>query len=741
MLKSRRLGAFITIVLCVFFADPFVLAETPKQFESVIIPTAKPYTKIVADIQALGGTVRYQYEYVDGIAADVPSDAMDSLRSLVGSGAIIKDLVIPAPAIRTIVRNSSQTAHGTNIKAGSASPISDLRTVPAAAYDLNNLGTNIQDLHKRGKTGAGVVVAVVDSGVRPKYPLLDIDNAVIGGADFVGDGLGFSNARNEPHGTYIAGLITGNALFKLGSNSSLASAVDTHFPGALVGLDLPMVGTAPAASIYAVRVFGVNPLAGARESVIIKAIDHIIEKRRSGTNIQVCNLSLGNTTLFAGRDFFDRAVDKLLENGIIPVISAGDVGPSGLTVASPATSLSSIAVGAASAAANDRFEQDLLNFPGYGARYRPSPDTQVSWFSSRGPNADGRISPDVIALGASNFGQGYGSATEISLASGTSFSAPLVAGIAAVLRGAFPGASAIQIRNAIVGSGNPLVVGGGFTRLDQGSGFADALKAEALLNGNVSGVLPTVQPTQSVSTNIKQGTGLNIASGSLVMSTGNLAPAARSEILYYISPNTSRVTISLSDFKSGLNNPSSSNVFPEEIYLQVHSAKTSQIGALGDYFDLGNPFTRGGTYTVNNPEPGVMRITLSGSFTNQGVVSANVAVSSNTDPLPGLTTQGEILHHTQFVFPVTIPKGVKRADFRLAFRDDWGSYPTSDIDMIVFDPNLNRNTDGAHLNSPEMATIFNPVAGTWLVQIIGFDVPAGSDRFELRVSLDGKVVK
>jgi len=93
--------------------------------------------------------------------------------------------------------------------------------------------------------------------------------------------------------------------------------------------------------------------------------------------------------------------------------------------------------------------------------------------------------------------------------------------------------------------------------------------------------------------------------------------------------------IKVSNFNATFNQQPNPNAFPEEIYFQVHSAKTSQIGALGDYYDLGNPFITGGTFTVANPEPGIMRITLSGSFTNAGKVSAKVTVSSDTDPLRG----------------------------------------------------------------------------------------------------------
>ena len=115
-------------------------------------------------------------------------------------------------------------------------------------------------------------------------------------------------------------------------------------------------------------------------------------------------------------------------------------------------------------------------------------------------------------------------------------------------------------------------------------------------------------PAQSsVAANVKQGTGMNVFTGSLVQSTGSLAPGRRAEIFYNVTPNTSQIVITVSNFAS-TPNPSPQNIFPEQIYLQVHSAKTSQIGGLGDYFDLGDPFITGGTFTVNNPETGVMRI-------------------------------------------------------------------------------------------------------------------------------------
>jgi hypothetical protein len=84
--------------------------------------------------------------------------------------------------------------------------------------------------------------------------------------------------------------------------------------------------------------------------------------------------------------------------------------------------------------------------------------------------------------------------------------------------------------------------------------------------------------------------------------------------------------------------------------------------------------------------------------------------------------------------------GVSLADFRLTFREDWSNYPLSDIDMILIRPDGTVEFTGATPNKPERSVVYNPVAGQWLVILNEFQIPAGYDKFELRVSLDGKVI-
>ena len=240
-------------------------------------------------------------------------------------------------------------------------------------YSLNNAGTSIQQLHAMGLTGEGVTVAVIDSGVRNGFKL--VMDTVVGGIDFVDDGApgpaGDSNVdwkkvSNDGHGTFAAGLISGNKLFAV--NGVLEDALELYAPGAIVNGKLPLVGTAPDSQIYVVRVFGNNAAAGTTVGTILAAIQHVIDQRdlydhtggMQGIKIGVANLSLGVSTLAAGRTLLDQSIDAMLIAGIVPVISVGNTGPAALTNSSPGSSMSAITVGGTSRAVNERILNEVL---------------------------------------------------------------------------------------------------------------------------------------------------------------------------------------------------------------------------------------------------------------------------------------------------------------------------------------------------------------------------------------------
>jgi subtilisin family serine protease len=725
----------------------------------VLIRAPKSRASAVVDaVRAAGGRVAHQYRYLDAIAAEIPVGAISAIAAVAGPGAVSKDLVLASPRpVDTLRGRRNLTASGeeNRIQFNSVAPMAAadihlLVTVRPSAYLLNNAIANVSSLHGMGFDGSGIVVAVIDSGIRPGFPHLSLDGSVIGCEDFVGDALGCSNFANGGHGTFVAGMISANVNFTFGATSGFRNAVLAECPGCFANppanTQIPMIGTAPLSSIYALRVFG--PTGGSPTSRILMAVERVIELRQkhnvgdpAGVKIGVCNMSLGGPTLFPGRDLVDQAIDMLMANDIVPVISAGNAGPSSLTTGSPASAFTALTVAAASLAHNERILRRLQFGPINGALFRPFLGTQTAFFSSRGPHADGRLDPEVSANGVASFGQGFGLTTgSISLASGTSFSAPSVAGVAAVLRQAVPGATARQIRNAIIQSAVPGLFGDGSGVLDRGAGYVDALGAYQRL---ASGAVPDSSPgpgltTKNVNVNVLLGSSLQTHRGPVLQSARNLLPGQRHDILYEVLPNTKQVIINLSNVTPALPPAQQNQLFGDDILLTVHTAKTSSIGE-GDYpiFE----FTTGGAFVVNDPEPGLIRITLNGDWTNAGPISADVFITFTKQALPQFTRQGRIESSQLVAIPVNVPSGVSMADFRLEWREDWGRYPTNDLDLILVSPSGVPNFAGATLNNPEQVRLPNPAAGSWTALIVGSEVNSGDDRFEFRAALDGRVVR
>jgi hypothetical protein len=507
-----------------------------------------------------------------------------------------------------------------------------------------------------------------------------------------------------------------------------------------------MVGTAPYSSIYMLRIHA--PGNWTPFSRIMQAMERVIQLRKlydaglpGGQNIKVCNMSIGGPTLDPGLNAQDQLIDAMLAHDIVPVIAAGNSGPAPITLGTPATARGALAVGGASLAANERVASELMLGPGKGARYRPYAGPLMYFASSRGPQADGQVRPHVVAPGHWNFAMGEGSVGHISFVSGTSGAAPMVAGIAAVLRQAFPAATARQIRNAIIASANPNFVHAADV-LDQGRGYANAAAAANLLaGGSVPDTLdppPNSQP--SVQVNVEQNSSLRVESG-FVRRTFRLKPGQRGEIVYRIEPNTSQVIVSVSNFKGGPALPPEEGIIYEDtLTFAIHGAKTTDFASEGDYVIPIEHF-RTGTRIVNHPEPGLMRIAVNGSWRNAGDVSVDVSVTSKSEPVPQFTDQGKIVPAQSILVPFRIPAGTKQANFRLAWRTDWGNFPAADVDLHLISPSGNINNEGATESNPENVSIQNPQPGNWVARIYGFDIPAGSDKYEFRIELDGKVVR
>jgi minor extracellular serine protease Vpr len=215
-------------------------------------------------------------------------------------------------------------------------------------------------------TGAGVTVAVIDTGVDYTHANLggsgDPDDfasndgtviepgtfptaKVVGGFDFVGDDYDASSdeeAKTIPHpdpdpldcnghGSHVGGTAAGSGVLSDGTVFSGPYDATTHLNDFLVG-----PGVAPEALIYAYRVFGCD----GSSDVVVDAINRAIID-----DVDVINMSLGS--IFGGPDDPTAvASDVASAAGIVVVASAGNSGPNGYMVGSPSTAESVISVAA-----------------------------------------------------------------------------------------------------------------------------------------------------------------------------------------------------------------------------------------------------------------------------------------------------------------------------------------------------------------------------------------------------------
>ncbi len=264
-----------------------------------------------------------------------------------------------------------------------------------------------------GYRGAGVVVAVVDTGI--DYTHADLGGCVtIGAPCKVIGGYDFNNGDADPlddhgHGTHVSATIAGN--------------------GSLVGM-------APEASLLAYKVLDAN--GSGYSSNVIAGIDAAVDPNGdldTEDRADVINMSLGG----AGDpdDPTSQAVDNATAAGVLVVVAAGNSGGY-FTIGSPGAARTALTVGAISR------------------------DGVPAYFTSGGPIAGTLdLKPEVSAPGVdicaaraagTTLGTPCKDDTHV-LASGTSMATPHVAGAAALLRGLYPSLSPEDIKSLIAQNG------------------------------------------------------------------------------------------------------------------------------------------------------------------------------------------------------------------------------------------------------------------------------------------------
>ncbi|MFA5771701.1 MAG: PKD domain-containing protein [Thermoplasmata archaeon] len=233
--------------------------------------------------------------------------------------------------------------------------------------------------------GSGITIAVTDTGIDPNTPSLQTlpdgkTPKIIGWKDCVGSGT--QPYADHWHGTYVSSIAAGVAR-------------GSWYAGVAPGAQLVGVKTADSS--------------GSSSSFpMLTGLQWILDHKDDFGGIDIVSMSMGvpytQATRLDGRHEMDMAAKALVSQGIVFVAAAGNDGPTSGSINPPATSDEVIGVGCV------------------------NKKNSVWSGSGRGPTADGRIKPDLVAIGE----EIYVSSSTFYI-TGTSAACPHVSGAIALL--------------------------------------------------------------------------------------------------------------------------------------------------------------------------------------------------------------------------------------------------------------------------------------------------------------------
>ena len=432
---------FLLHVFFVSFLDkpeksvPQLSPRAIEQRERWHIPTDEkdyPVSPLyLGELQKAGATVYHTSRWFNGATVEMDEETAEKVRAIkfVTDVEMTREAVSPQPSDGSDLRQKSKIANSkiANSKIANSKIESQLQAYSDKQLELYNL----PPLHEAGFEGQGIVMAVCDGGFYNAQTLSCFrqEELELGHFDFTDDTDDFYGSTGT-HGTECLSTI---------------SALTADYKGA-----------ATKAHYYLMRAEE-----NATESP--KEMDNLVaalEKADSlGVNIFTVSLgyaifdneewTLDKSALDGKSTRSSLAATIAARKGMLVCVAAGNEGNSAWkTINSPADADSILTVGAV----------DTIG--------------GISGFSSYGPSADGRVKPEVCAVGVKTV-LVHPNGTIVA-GNGTSFATPLIAGMAASLWSALPQENAMQIRERIIRSADR------FANPDEeryGYGIPDAWKA------------------------------------------------------------------------------------------------------------------------------------------------------------------------------------------------------------------------------------------------------------------------
>ncbi|MDR6196483.1 S8 family serine peptidase [Siphonobacter sp. SORGH_AS_0500] len=372
-----------------------------RRFRQNIVVSQQDLPPNPAYIQAVrekGAKVWYKSRWANGVLVECTPQQLDDIKTLTFVTGNDGNVPLSAVPVGTSSKSGSKAFH--EIKPLDLPPLSPKAEPLNYGYSQTQIGQmRVDSMHARGFHGEGMQVAVIDNGflsvnTQAAFKHLFDENRIIGTYDFVAN-----NTNVYDQGTH---------------GNNVLSLMAAYLPGQLIG-------TAYKASYLLLHTEDNSGEKRQEEAFWLAAAEYA-----DSVGVDVINSSLGYSTfdnaatnytyedLNGKKALSSRAAKWAAQRGILVVVAAGNEGNDAwryITV--PADADSIISVGAVDS---------------HMAR---------ASFSSVGPTSDGRIKPDLSALGAGNV---INNALNGQLASGsgTSFASPLLAGMATSFWQAYP---------------------------------------------------------------------------------------------------------------------------------------------------------------------------------------------------------------------------------------------------------------------------------------------------------------
>ena len=427
--QARALSANVTDRVIVVFKNQVAsLPDTPANSAVRASMVKSLQQGVMSELAATDAGNVHSISLLNAVSATVSAGMAKLLATNPAVAKVVPDLRIPVATGTALPK----AAKALKPLPGACAPKGKVQLDPQAIESINAASAtagapSAQGLHY---TGSGVKVAWIADGIdinNPDFIRANGKHVFVDYQDFSGTGT------NSPTGGGEAFLDASS----IAAQGRHVYNVASYGVGLNVPCDIRILGVAPGASLVGLNVLG--GAGGAFNSVFLRAIDYGV----SHDHVNVLNESFGSNPFpdEANLDLTVQANDAAVKAGVTVSVSSGDSGPTS-TIGSPATDPNVISVGA------------TTTYRGYaqagiGGITAPGVkgwlNNNISGISSGGFDQAGRT-VDVVAPGDLNWAlctpnpSKYGECTDfagkpaaVELTGGTSESAPLTSGVAALV--------------------------------------------------------------------------------------------------------------------------------------------------------------------------------------------------------------------------------------------------------------------------------------------------------------------